>query len=532
MMMNCVDPEVAENPDELVVYGGTGKAARNWDAFWSIASHLKALRDGETLLIQSGKPVGLFETAPRAPRVVMSTAMLVPRWATWSIFRELEARNLTCFGQATAAPWAYIGAQGIVQSTAQTFAEIAHRYFGGSLRGRLIVTAGLGGMGAAQPAGVTLNSGVALISEVDEKRILRRLAANQCDIMARDLDQALALAKEALDRGVPRSIALLGNAADTLPAIMERGIVPDVITDQTSAHDILFGYVPSGLPYDRSLALRRTDPDRYKSLALSSIVTHVEAMLAAMDRGAIVFDYGNGIRYQAYRAGVKAAFRFPGFVPGYLRQLYCEGRGALRWIALSGDAGDIYAIDDALARRFPHDRELVRWLDYAQSHMRFQGLPARACWLDYSERQELGKMINTMVKAGRISAPVAVTRDLSHAGAEASPYRETEAMPDGSDAVADWPILNALLNVASGASLVCVNHGTGVGIGNSIHAGCTVIADGSEMAREKLETVLAADSAFGIVRHADAGYERAAAKAGELGLKLPMIPGKDRAMSP
>jgi urocanate hydratase len=522
MMMNCIDPDVAENPEELVVYGGTGKAARSWDAFWAIARCLTSLGGSETLVIQSGKPVAVFETTPRSPRVVMSTAMIVPNWASWSYFRELEAKGLTCFGQATAASWAYIGAQGIVQSTGETFAEIARQYFGGDLRGRLVLTAGLGGMGAAQPLGVALNGGVAIVVEVDEGRIRRRLATNCCDMVARDLGQALDLALEAKNRGVTRSIALLGNAADIHPAVVEMGVVPDVVTDQTSAHDILFGYVPSGLPYPEALALRRSNPERYKELALASIARQVEAMLALMERGAVVFDYGNAIRAQAARAGVDRAFGFPGYVPGYLRRLYAQGRGQIRWIALSGDPGDIYAIDDALCRRFSGNADLVRWIGFAESRVVFQGLPARACWLDYAERVELGLMINEMVRNGTLLAPVALTRDLSHSGAEASPYRETEAMPDGSDTVADWPILNALTNTATGASLVCVNHGTGVGIGNSIHAGFSVIADGSISSRDKVEAVLAADSGFGIMRLADTGCERAIEEADRTGLRLPM----------
>jgi len=528
MMMNCVDPEVAEYPEELVVYGGTGKAARNWEAFWATANHLRMLGEAETLVIQSGKPVAIFETTPRSPRVVMSTAMLVPRWATWPVFRELESKNLTCFGQATASSWAYIGAQGIVQATGETFSEIAGRHFDGSLRGRLVLTAGLGGMGAAQPLGVALNGGVALVVEVDEGRIRRRLRANCCDIMARGLEEALSLAMEAKARGVPRSVALLGNAADVLPQIAEKGVVPDVVTDQTSAHDILYGYVPAGLPYPEALALRQSDPERYKELALASIARHVGAMLDFLDRGSVVFDYGNAIRLQASRAGVARAFDFPGFVPGYLRRLYAEGYGQVRWIALSGDPGDIYAVDDVLCRRFPENGNLRTWVEFAQSRVAFQGLPARACWLDYEQRCELGGILHRMVASGRLRAPLVVTRDLSHAGAEASPYRESEDMPDGSDTIADWPILNALLNVSAGASLVSVNHGTGVGIGNAIHAGYSVVVDGSPVSREKTEAVLAADSAFNTVRLADAGVERAIAQIDRMRARVPMTPATVR----
>ncbi|MEW6031849.1 MAG: urocanate hydratase [Bacillota bacterium] len=524
MMMNCLDPEVAENPHDLIVYGGTGKAARSWEAFEAIAASLRELGPAETLLIQSGKPVGVLATAPQSPRVVMSTAMLVPKWATWNIFRELEDLGLTCFGQSTAASWSYIGAQGILQSTAEVFSEVARRYFGGTLRGRLVVTAGLGGMGAAQPLAVTLNGGVALVVEVDEGRIRRRLASNYCDMMVRDLGQALSLAGEALTSGQSRSIALLGNAADILPALLERDVVPDVVTDQTSAHDMLFGYIPNGMPYAEALELRRTDPEAYKAAALDSICRHVRAMLEMMDRGAVVFEYGNGIRDQALKAGVERAFAFPGYVNGYLQPLYCQGQGAIRWIALSGDPGDIYAIDESLSRRFAADANLVRWLEFVQSRVAFQGLPARACWLTYEQRQELGVLVNEMVRKGTLSAPVAITRDLSHTGAEASPYRETEGMPDGSDTVADWPVLNALLNAACGASMVCVNHGPGVGIGNSIHAGYSVIADGSELAGAKLRSVLAADCAFSVVRFADAGSRPAVRKAIELGLKVPLLP--------
>ncbi len=523
MLMNNLDPEVAERPEDLVVYGGRGKAARSWEAFDAIVAALKELEDDETLLIQSGKPVGVFKTHRLAPRVLISNAMLVPAWATWEKFWELEAKGLTMYGQMTAGSWIYIGTQGILQGTFETFAEAARQHYGGSLKGRLVLTAGLGGMGGAQPLAVTMNEGVVLGVEVDEERIRRRLATNYCERMTHDLDEALGWAEEARKAGRPLSIGLVGNAAEIHPRLVEKGIVPDLVTDQTSAHDPLNGYVPAGLTPAEAAELRRRDPREYIRRARASMAIHVRAMLDLKKRGAIVFDYGNNIRQMAHEEGVKDAFSFPGFVPAYIRPLFCEGKGPFRWAALSGNPEDIAAIDDAVLRTFPDDERLRRWIAMAREKVHFQGLPARICWLGYGERARLGKVINDLVRNGELEAPVVIGRDHLDTGSVASPNRETEGMKDGSDAIADWPILNALLNAVAGASWVSVHHGGGVGIGYSIHAGMVVVADGTDEAALRLERVLTTDPGTGIMRHADAGYELAMETARRKGIKLPML---------
>lgn len=523
MLMNNLDPEVAEKPDELIVYGGSGKAARNWEAFDAIVAALRELEDDETLLIQSGKPVAVFRTHRLAPRVLISNAMLVPAWATWEKFWELEAAGLTMFGQMTAGSWIYIGTQGILQGTYETFAEAASQHFGGTLRGRLVLTAGLGGMGGAQPLAVTMNEGVCLVVEVDPQRVRRRLETGYLDQATESLDEAVRLALAARDRGEARSIGLVGNAADVHPELLRRGVLPDVVTDQTSAHDPLNGYVPGGMGLEEALQLRQRDPSGYIRAARQSMARHVRAMLEWQRQGAVVFDYGNNIRQQAKEAGVEDAFAFPGFVPAFIRPLFCEGKGPFRWAVLSGDPQDIYRIDRAVLETFPGNDRLNRWIKMAQEKVRFQGLPARICWLGYGERARLGLAINELVRTGEVKAPVVIGRDHLDAGSVASPNRETEAMKDGSDAIADWPILNALLNTAAGASWVSVHHGGGVGIGYAIHAGQVVVADGSDEAAWRLEHVLTTDPGLGIVRHADAGYEQAQAAARRHGLKMPMF---------
>ena len=523
MLCNNLDPEVAEKPDQLIVYGGTGKAARNWEAFEAIIKTLRELENDETLLVQSGKPVGVFQTSPLAPRVLISNAMLVPAWGTWQHFWDLEAKGLTMYGQMTAGSWIYIGSQGIIQGTYETLAELARRHFGGSLKGRLTVTAGLGGMGGAQPLAITMNEGVALVVEVDRERIRRRVETAYCDMISEDLDEALRLALEAKDKGIPRSIGLLGNAAEVLPEMVRRGIVPDVVTDQTSAHDPLNGYIPAGLTLDQAAELRRSDPKEYIRRARDSMVAHVQAMLEWQRRGAVVFDYGNNIRQQALEHGLKNAFDFPGFVPAYIRPLFCEGKGPFRWAALSGNPEDIYQTDEVILREFPENKGLCRWIRMAREKIRFQGLPARICWLGYGERDRIGLIFNEMVRRGELKAPIVIGRDHLDSGSVASPNRETESMKDGSDAIADWPILNALVNTASGASWVSVHHGGGVGIGYSIHAGMVVVADGSDDARLRLERVLRTDPGTGVMRHVDAGYELAAKTAREKGVKIPML---------
>ncbi len=523
MLMNNLDPEVAEKPAELIVYGGTGKAARNWECFWAIVKSLKKLANDETLLIQSGKPVAVFRTHEDAPRVLIANAMIVPKWATWDEFRRLEALGLTMFGQMTAGSWIYIGTQGILQGTYETLAAVARRHFGGSLKGKLVLTAGLGGMGGAQPLAVTLNEGVAIVVEVDPDRIKRRLETKYVDLMTDSLDEALKLAEEAKGKGQALSIALLGNAADVLPEFVRRGITPDVLTDQTSAHDELNGYVPHGIPYEEALRLRRENPEDYIKRAYESMAVHVEAMLELKKRGAVTFDYGNNIRGQALKAGVSQAFDIPGFVQEYIRPLFCLGKGPFRWVALSGKPQDIYVTDEAVLKEFPEDEALGRWIRKAREKVHFQGLPARICWLGYGERARFGLVINNLVRRKKITAPIVIGRDHLDTGSVASPNRETEGMKDGSDAIADWPILNALLNTACGASWVSVHHGGGVGIGLSIHAGMVIVADGRQATARRLERVLTGDPGIGIARHADAGYEEAIKFARTNKIKIPML---------
>jgi urocanate hydratase len=524
MLMNNLDPEVAEHPDQLVVYGGSGRAARNWDSFDAIVATLRELADDETLLVQSGKPVGVLRTHEWAPRVLIANSLLVPQWATWDEFRRLEALGLTMFGQMTAGSWIYIGTQGILQGTYETFAAVAAKRFGGSLAGTITLTAGLGGMGGAQPLAITMNGGVALCVECDPSRIARRIEHGYLDVAADSLGDALRRAVAARDAGQPLSIGLLGNAADVLPAILASGTAIDVVTDQTSAHDPLT-YLPRGVAFEDMAALRAEDPAGFTARARESMATHVAAMVGFADAGAEVFDYGNSIRGEAALAGYSRAFDFPGFVPAYIRPLFCEGKGPFRWAALSGEASDIAVTDDAILGLFPHNEPLTRWIRLAREKVRFQGLPARICWLGYGERHLAGLRFNDLVAAGRIKAPIVLGRDHLDCGSVASPYRETEGMADGSDAIADWPILNALVNTASGASWVSVHHGGGVGIGRSLHAGQVCVADGSPLAARKLERVLTNDPGTGVIRHADAGYERAAAVARERGVRLPM-PGK------
>lgn len=523
MLMNNLDPEVAEKPAELIVYGGTGKAARNWECFWAIVNSLKKLENDETLVVQSGKPVAIFRTHEDAPRVLIANALIVPKWATWDEFRRLEALGLTMFGQMTAGSWIYIGTQGILQGTYETLASVARKHFGGTLKGKLVLTAGLGGMGGAQPLAITLNEGVAIVVEVDPERIKRRLATKYVDMMTDSLDEALKLALEAKEKGEPLSIALLGNAADILPEFVRRGITPDVLTDQTSAHDELNGYVPHGIPYEEALRLRKENPQEYIKRAYESMAVHVEAMLELKKRGAVTFDYGNNIRGQAQKAGVEKAFDIPGFVQEYIRPLFCVGKGPFRWVALSGKPQDIYATDEAVLKEFPEDEALGRWIRQAREKVHFQGLPARICWLGYGERARFGLVINQLVRRGKISAPIVIGRDHLDTGSVASPNRETEGMKDGSDAIADWPILNALLNASCGASWVSVHHGGGVGIGLSIHAGMVIVADGRASTARRLERVLTVDPGIGIARHADAGYEEAIIFAKKNKIKIPML---------
>ncbi|MEK6192547.1 MAG: urocanate hydratase [Chloroflexota bacterium] len=522
MLMNNLDPEVAEDPDHLIVYGGTGRAARSWEAFDAIVRELRRLENDETLLVQSGKPVGVFRTTPEAPRVLIVNALLVPHWATWEKFRELERAGLTMYGQMTAGSWIYIATQGIIQGTYETFAECARQQFGGSLRGTATLTAGLGGMGGAQPLAVTMNEGAVLAVEVDPARAERRKEAGYVDELTTDLDEAIRKVDAWRAAGEARSIGLIANAADVEPDLVRRGWRPDVVTDQTSAHDPLGGYVPGGIGLAEALALRDRDPDEYVRLAKASIADHVRAMLAFQASGSVVFDYGNNIRAVAAEAGVIDAFAFPGFVPAFIRPLFCEGKGPFRWAALSGDPNDILKTDAALAELFPDDASLHRWLRLAQEKVPFQGLPARICWLGYGERAKAGLRINDMVRSGELAAPIVIGRDHLDAGSVASPYRETEGMRDGSDAIADWPVLNALLNTAAGATWVSVHHGGGVGIGFSLHAGMVVVADGTDAAAARLDRVLTTDPGMGVVRHADAGYERALDVARERGVRIPM----------
>ena len=524
MLMNNLDPEVAERPDDLVVYGGSGRAARSWEAFDAIVSSLRALDGDETLVVQSGKPVGVFRTHAGAPRVIIANALLVPHWATWEIFRDLERRGLTMYGQMTAGSWIYIGTQGILQGTYETLASLARRHFGGSMTGRTVVTAGLGGMGGAQPLAATMNGAAALVIEVDPQRIQRRVETRYLDESTTSLDVAVSTLADWARAGEARSIGLLGNAADVLPALVARGVTPDVVTDQTSAHDALNGYVPNGLSLQAALALRERDPETYLAQSMRAMGEHVRAMLDLQHRGSIVFDYGNNIRAQAQQAGVGDAFDIPGFVPEYIRPLFCEGKGPFRWAALSGDPADIAATDRAVLDLFPHDEALARWIPMAAERVAYQGLPARICWLGYGERAAFGRRINAMVRSGELKAPIVIGRDHLDTGSVASPNRETEGMRDGSDAIADWPILNALLNTAAGATWVSVHHGGGVGIGYSLHAGMVIVADGSEEADARLERVLTCDPGLGVVRHADAGYPEAIETAAERGIRLPMTP--------
>jgi urocanate hydratase len=523
MLMNNLDPDVAERPEDLVVYGGAGKAARNWAAYHAIVATLRRLADDETLLVQSGKPVGVFRTHEEAPRVLIANSHLVPRWATWDEFRRLEALGLTMFGQMTAGSWIYIGTQGILQGTYETFAECARQHFGGTLERRLVVTAGLGGMGGAQPLAVTMNGGVCLAVEVDRGRIAHRLRTGYVDEVVDSLDEALDRARAAQAGGRALGLALVGNIAEVLPAMVARGVRPDVVTDQTSAHDLRVGYIPSGLAPEDAPAARERDPSGYEAAVLDSMVAHVEAMLALRAAGAIVFDYGNNLRGQvADRRGLARAFDIPGFVPAFVRPLFCRGAGPFRWVALSGAPDDIRVTDEAMLELFPERTSVTRWITKARERVRFQGLPARICWLEYGERAEAGLKFNWLVKTGRVAAPLVIGRDHLDAGSVASPNRETEAMKDGSDAIADWPLLNALLNTACGASWVSLHHGGGVGIGYSIHAGMVAVADGTEMADRRLARVLTADPGTGVMRHADAGYDEAIAVARARGVDLPM----------
>jgi urocanate hydratase len=522
MLMNNLDPEVAEDPDRLVVYGGSGKAARTWEDFDRIVAALRKLGNDETLLVQSGKPVAVFRSHEFAPRVLIANSLLVPKWATFEEFRRLEAMGLTMYGQMTAGSWIYIGSQGILQGTYETFAACARRHFGGTLAGRLIVTAGLGGMGGAQPLAATMNGAAFLGVDVNPARIERRLRTGYLDRMSTDLDEALQLVLDAKRQGRALSVGLVGNAAKVMPELARRGIVPDVLTDQTSAHDPLGGYVPIAChPKEDLDALRRNDPHQYIDRARQSIALHVRALLEMQGRGAITFEYGNNIRAQAVEAGVAEAFRIPGFVPEYIRPLFCEGKGPFRWVALSGDPEDIYRTDEAVLATFPGNPSLARWIKLAREKVQFQGLPARICWLGYGERATMGLRFNEMVRAGKLKGPIVIGRDHLDAGSVASPNRETEAMRDGSDAIADWPVLNALINTACGATWVSVHHGGGVGIGYSIHAGQVIVADGTKEAAARLERVLTADPAMGIFRHVDAGYERAEEVARERNVKLP-----------
>lgn len=523
MLMNNLDPDVAERPQDLVVYGGIGKAARNWESFDAIVKSLRNLENDETLLIQSGKPVGIFRSHPDAPRVLLANSNLVPAWANWDVFRDLEQRGLIMYGQMTAGSWIYIGTQGILQGTYETFAEAARQHFGGSLKGTLTVTAGLGGMGGAQPLAVTMNEGVVIAVECDPWRIQRRIETRYLDVQTDSLDEALRLAREAMAEGRPLSIGLLGNAAEILPEMVRRGDIPDLVTDQTSAHDPLNGYLPIGMTLEEAARLRQENPAEYVKRAKESMAIHVQAMLDMQKRGAVAFDYGNNIRQVAYEQGVKDAFSFPGFVPAFIRPLFCEGKGPFRWVALSGDPEDIYKTDEVILREFGDNEHLVKWIKMAREKVAFQGLPARICWLGYGERAKFGRIINEMVARGELKAPIVIGRDHLDCGSVASPNRETEAMKDGSDAIADWPILNALINAVNGASWVSVHHGGGVGMGYSLHAGMVIVADGTQAAAERLERVLTSDPGMGIIRHADAGYELAIKTARERGVKVPML---------
>jgi urocanate hydratase len=522
MIQNNLDPDVAEKPDELVVYGGIGKAARNWDAFEAILRTLKTLKNDETMLVQSGKPVGVFKTHEQAPRVLISNSVLVPKWATWEHFHELEKKGLIMFGQMTAGSWIYIGSQGILQGTYETFRAVGEKHFGGSLAGTLTLTAGLGGMGGAQPLAVTMNGGVVIAVEVDPKRIEKRLQTKYCDRMTDSIEEALAWAEAAVQAKEPLSIGLVGNAASVHHELLRRGVKIDIVTDQTSAHDPLNGYIPEGFTLEEAAEWRKNQPEEYVKLACRSMAKHVEAMLEFQKLGAVVFDYGNNIRQVAKDEGVKDAFNFPGFVPAYIRPLFCEGKGPFRWAALSGDPEDIYRTDQLIMELFPENEGLIRWIKMAQEKVAFQGLPARICWLGYGERQKFGLALNELVRKGELKAPIVIGRDHLDCGSVASPNRETEGMKDGSDAVGDWAVLNALINTAAGASWISFHHGGGVGMGYALHAGMVVVADGTARADEKLSRVLTTDPGMGIIRHVDAGYEDAEKVAKEKGVRIPM----------
>jgi len=522
MLMNNLDPEVAEKPEELIVYGGRGKAARNWECFDAIVAALKELENDETLLVQSGKPVGVFRTHPEAPRVLLANSNIVPAWATHEYFDELDVKGLIMYGQMTAGSWIYIGTQGILQGTYETLGAAAQTHFKSSLKGKFVLSAGLGGMGGAQPLAITMNEGIGLIVEVDPARARRRLETAYVDVVVDELEEAMTLVEAALARAEPKSIGLIANAADVYPELVVRGVVPDVVTDQTPAHDPL-SYIPQGLSVDEADTLRERDPEEYTRRGIESMSRHVRAMLDFQQKGAVVFDYGNNIRQRAYDAGVRNAFDFPGFVPAYVRPLFCEGKGPFRWVALSGDPQDIYKTDEVVMREFAYDEHLVRWIRMAQERVKFQGLPARICWLGYGERAKFGLLINEMVGRGEISAPIVIGRDHLDGGSVASPNRETEGMKDGSDAIADWPLLNALLNAVGGATWISIHHGGGVGIGYSIHAGQVIVADGTPEAARRLERVLTTDPGTAIMRHVDAGYEKAIETAKSHGIKIPMM---------
>jgi urocanate hydratase len=523
MLMNNLDEEVAENPDELIVYGGSGKAARNWESFDAIIEQLKNLENDETLVVQSGKPVAVFKTHTDAPRVIISNSMLVPDWATWDEFRKLEEKGLTMYGQMTAGSWIYIGTQGILQGTYETFAECARQHFDGTLEGKFLLTAGIGGMGGAQPLAATMNGAACLGIDVDLTRLQKRIDTGYLDVIAENLDEAIERILDAKKNNAALSVGLAANAGEVLPELLKRNIIPDVLTDQTSAHDTLNGYVPMGMSFSEALELRKSNPEKYIELAQKTIVAHVKAMLEFQKRGAVTFDYGNNIRGEAKENGVENAFDFPGFVPAYIRPLFCDGKGPFRWAALSGDPNDIYETDKAVMETFPENKALIRWIKMAQKKVHFQGLPTRICWLGYGERAEMGKVFNKLVADKKVKAPIVIGRDHLDCGSVASPYRETEAMKDGSDAIADWPILNAMLNSIGGASWVSVHHGGGVGIGKSIHSGMVVVADGTAEAENRLERVLTYDPGMGIARHTDAGYERAIKNAKEQNVKIPML---------
>lgn len=523
MLMNNLDPEVAENPKELIVYGGSGKAARNWACYDAIISSLKELENDETLLIQSGKPVGIFKTNINSPRVIISNAMLVPNWANWDEFRRLEGLGLTMYGQMTAGSWIYIGTQGILQGTYETFAECARKHFGSTLKGKFLLTAGLGGMGGAQPLAATMNGAAFLGIEVDRKRIQKRIDTGYIDVLSDNPEEALKLVLEAKENNKALSVGLVGNAGEILPRILEKNIIPDVLTDQTSAHDTLNGYVPMGMSLEEAFALRKSNPSKYIAAAKKTIVQHVKAMLEFQKRGAVTFDYGNNIRGEARDSGVNNAFDIPGFVPEFIRPLFCDGKGPFRWAALSGKPEDIFITDSAIKETFPENKSLCNWIDLAQKKVHFQGLPARICWLGYGERAKMGKIFNDLVASEKVSAPIVIGRDHLDCGSVASPNRETEKMKDGSDAIADWPILNILMNTIGGASWVSLHHGGGVGIGNSIHAGMVIVADGSKEAEKRLNNVLTYDPGSGIMRHADAGYEKAIKNAKKFNIKIPML---------